>query len=321
MAVCGSSARHAFVVDVGGALWSWGCNDCGQLGGSTGTAPRQVHWISQANVAEIALGAENSVFLDEKGKVWEIGMSPKGMSRRFQSTLGLPCIVSIAAGEFFAVAMDKSGGLWSWASCGRGFIDGQLGDRPTFLPHHPRRVSGLPAIHQFACGPTSTVAEASDGTLWTFGKQLGHRTWQIDSGQYRTEHCGAIKLSSAPPGPLRYLGAGESYVLAIDANRCIWTAGQHAFGVLGRENQSSEFQPVLGLSGVLQASAGWNHVLAREEDGRMWCWGFMGHKYPECQVALPKRLPELDLVHSFMRKRILSHHTGTWSHRTNPAQR
>ena len=73
--VCAGPA-HSVAITVEGALWSWGCNDEGQLGHGDETnrlLPTAVVSIAQLKVKQIAAGASCTLIIDNDGLIWTAG--------------------------------------------------------------------------------------------------------------------------------------------------------------------------------------------------------------------------------------------------------
>ncbi len=77
------------------------------------------------------------------------------------------------------------------------------------------------------------------------------------------------------------LAAGQKHSVALGADGSVWTWGADSYGQLGRGAVTSQSipVPVLGLTDVVQVSAGGDgygdgsHSLAVKQDGTVWAWG------------------------------------------------
>ncbi|XP_078595425.1 uncharacterized protein LOC144872787 isoform X2 [Branchiostoma floridae x Branchiostoma japonicum] len=76
-----AGAVHNMLLTSSGEVFSWGMNNCGQLGHggrSEVTIPKVVHVLSGKSVVAIAAGEDFSVAVDRSGKVWVWGRNSHG---------------------------------------------------------------------------------------------------------------------------------------------------------------------------------------------------------------------------------------------------
>ncbi|HEX5685447.1 MAG TPA: hypothetical protein VFY73_15610 [Ideonella sp.] len=128
-------------------------------------------------IRQLALGAENGLALDGRGRVWAWG-GPACLGRPDAETLqpmnsvpacveGLPSVQSLACDPagMAAYAVDDEGGLWSW---GVG-LQGELGrGHPRFEPL-PGRVPSLGPVRSVHPGTSFCLALLDDGSVWGWG--------------------------------------------------------------------------------------------------------------------------------------------------------
>ena len=178
-----------------GTVWSWGCNDSGQLGNnssSDGYYPMPIYTGSGLTgvVTAVDAGYKHSLALTN-GSVWAWGEDSQGQlgcnSTKDKShpvqvqgpgNVGyLSGITEVAAGRYHSLAVRDDGSLWSW---GGGWY-GQLGvnsnnDHSTPVQvHGPGNVGHLSGVTSVAAGDYHSLAVTSDGSVWAWGNN--------DSGQ------------------------------------------------------------------------------------------------------------------------------------------
>ena len=121
---------HALAVTTGGALFSWGHGEDGQLGnGSTedDDVPRLVRALEGVPIACVAAGTSTSLALARSGEIWSWGQGltlGHGEDADFQQLLprvieDLPTggsILRIEAGETMAACVLTDGTALSWGS-------------------------------------------------------------------------------------------------------------------------------------------------------------------------------------------------------------
>jgi len=145
-----------------GSVRSWGDNSAGQLGTGTigsGSAAISIP-LGLPTVVAIAAGDDHVLALADDGQVWSWGSNDAGQLGRNLAqpsgdgnpapVPGLSGITSISAGFKFSVAVDSSGGVWTF-----GLNDsGQLGDGTTSSTGTPALVAGSAS---FTCGTAVTA--------------------------------------------------------------------------------------------------------------------------------------------------------------------
>ncbi len=170
---------------------------------------------------------------------------------------GLGGVARLAFGATHACALSVEGTVQCWGDGdGVGALDSGVSD-PIPVPVSPPKVVELSAdLHD-------TCARREDSTVLCWGHdadgQLGHGS----SDGFR----GATQLSM-----------GHNFTCARMADGTVQCAGLNDEGQLGNGTISGESAhdvpgAVVGLSRVVQISAGENHVCAVLEDGTVACWG------------------------------------------------
>ncbi len=307
-----AGASHSLVLMEDGSVYSWGANSDGQLG-TGGTleshVPVRVRDLTGSGylegIVDIAAGNGFSLALAEDSTVYAWGTNdfgqlgdgtilPSSLPVRVVDSSGtssLSRIVAISAGSFGCLALDVSGGIWSWGSN----REGALGRGDSDLDPHPipGRVlfsAGAPLqeVADIACGSMFSFALREDSTLWAWGSnadgQLGNDTTLssyfprpvLDSAGIDT--LGSIvEIAATGTGVFGIFG----HALATDADGKAWSWGRNYNGQLGDGTISSRNLPVRVLNSVgtgflidiAQMSAGSEHSLVLLEDGSVYGWG------------------------------------------------
>jgi len=187
-------------------------------------------------------------------------------------------------------------------------IDGQLGDGSTNTRDRPQVVSGIGSVTAISAGLGHTLAVRSDGTLWTWGSDVGlhypSQVFGVDAprsvaagGRHSlalasdgTVWAWGVNFSGQlgdgttshhrSPAPVNITGvvaitAGSDHSLAVKADGTVWGWGDNQLGQLGDGSQLSSSNPVqvTGLTGVRKVATGQAHALALKQDGTVWAWG------------------------------------------------
>lgn len=312
--------QRSFAVDSSGGLWGWGKNTYDELGLAGGTADvgfgaefglatgigTPVRVPVPEPVAAVAGGAAGHTYaLAESGRVYSWGsdegsgvlgrpaVAPGRGVYPVAPVEGLPGIAALGSGLSHGVAVDSSGGVWTWGSNERGAL-GRPGGRPRedgvvdlygvvgeSVPARLDRVGGVRSAR--GAFDTSAVLTA-EGVVWTWGNnlygQLG-RTGGIGErlgGERDPARVGGLRGVAS-------LSVGDDVVLAVDSSGTVWAWGADGDGQLGRGEGSVEYdlgylsvtpRPVVGLPPAVAAAAGAGFAVAVDASGAVWAWGGNG---------------------------------------------
>ncbi|MBV8194538.1 MAG: hypothetical protein JOY80_03330, partial [Candidatus Dormibacteraeota bacterium] len=228
----------------------------------------------------LAAGYDHSLAIKSDGGVWGWGDGSDGElgNNTASEVNGTPMQIagitdarSVAAGDYFSLAVDNSGAVWSW---GVNYI-GQLGNGSTNDSSTPGAVPGLGQVTAVAAGEDFGLALEANGTVWAWGgNDSGALGPAIPSGVSSDTPIVVAGLSG-----IRAIAAGGEFALALDSNGTVYAWGDGRYGQLGDGSASSSAIPtaVPGLIGVQSMSAGRSFALASEANGSVWAWGDDGY--------------------------------------------
>jgi alpha-tubulin suppressor-like RCC1 family protein len=267
-------AGHAvsYVITKGGGLLAAGDNSFGQLGNPL-------------------YGAASSTFLP--------------VLKSDGSALGE--ISDVAAGSASAVALDRSGNVWTWGDN----TYGQLGDGSTTSRGTAARVRGLRGIVAVSAQngydvPGSskihdhTLALDASGFVWAWGENrdgdIGNGTLGLAVTNPTTDTAPVTRPQRVLVGPNQPLNrivaiaAGGTHSLALRSDGTVWTWGYDGSGQLGDGKYhegvaltaagqpiNSYARRVPGLRDVRRVGAGPATSFAIDAVGRVWSWGYDYH--------------------------------------------
>ncbi|MHC1769369.1 MAG: MBG domain-containing protein [Verrucomicrobiia bacterium] len=241
-----AGAYHSLVLASDGSLWTWGYGGDGVLGsGGAGNSsmPVAVTTLGPGRFAvQIAAGALHNLVLANDGSLWAwgrgsdgqlgyggVGSAPTAVAVNM-GPFGGRSITAIAAGGYHSLALASDGTLWAWGSAGYGQLGlGNTGNQPvpTLIPFF----TGSRKAVAIAAGPFHSVALASDGTVWAWGRgdygQLGNGS----TANSATPVNVAIQPSA---GTIVTIAAGGYFNYALASDGVVWSWGNNQQGELGR---------------------------------------------------------------------------------------
>ena len=267
------AAAHlsSYAIDNEGNVYSWGYNSWGYLGDNTTTnrlvpvavttagtpmAGKKIVDIAASNVQDNSMNA-HVLALSDDGNVYSWGSGDYGALGRGSTaisrvpvavtTAGTPMagkkIVRVAAGANYSLAVSDEGIVYSWGGGWGGAPVGKLGDGANTQRLVPVAVAtaGTPMagkrIVDIAAGGLASMALASDGTLFTWGRNydglLGLQTTVGPSS------CGSYACSMVPvqvnisgsslagKQPTQIIATSSAFlVLDTEGNVHFWSSSQ-----------------------------------------------------------------------------------------------
>lgn len=236
---------HGAAVKEDGTLWTWGCNDNGQVGQKR-VNDKEVLWY------------------------WTF-IIPHRIVTPYQSVpiQIMEDVAAVSAGDYFTAAIQEDGTLWMWGDNGYG----QLG---TAHKKDQKNASGgacrktptlvMEDVQAVACGAYHTLILKTDGTLLACGYN-GYG--QLGTGD-TTDRDTPVQVMT----DVAAIRAGSGYSAALKTDGTLWTWGQNEFGQLGTGDTRERSEPVQVMEDVARMSAGSNHMAVIKTDGTLWAWGF-----------------------------------------------
>lgn len=261
--------RSTVAIKTDGTLWSWGSNTYGVLGDGT-TIPKSspVQIGNLTNWSKISgRGNFHCVAIKTDGTLWAWGQNYFG-NLGDNTTIKRSSPVQIGAlttwsqaycGGNFTVAIKTDGTLWSW---GYG-AQGQLGLNISYTNSNrssPIQVGALTNWSKVSAGDQFTIAVKTDGTLWTWGRNI---FGQLGTGDviYRSSpvQVGALTTWSQ-------VAAGDLFAVAIKTDKTLWTWGSNTYGRLGDNTNVNKSSPIqIGSNSWAKIACGGSHTIAIED--------------------------------------------------------
>lgn len=277
---------HTIALKSDGTVWTWGDNTYGQLGCSScndgGLSPTQVDGLS--GIKEIATNSygTHNLALDNAGHVWAWGNNNYGQlgNGTFGGTNSTPTkvtdasgtgeltgVVTVAAGQYWSVAVKDDGTVWTW---GRDSNWGQLGnDKSQVDQNLPVQVKvgdsngttigNLLDVVAVATGVDHNFALKTDGTPWSWGC---YNDGRLGPGRTYNNQSQAMEVTSVSPNPLAMDG-GDFHSLVVDSGGTVQGWGRDYQGNLG----------IVGETSATAVAATHYTSFVLKSDGTVWVSG------------------------------------------------
>lgn len=295
-----------------GAIYGWGHNHRGQLGGVEGAKvrlPTISENLSALHPVQLVGGEQTLMAVTPDGKVYATGYGAGGrlgiggtdtvLTPTLIDTLQTVFIkkVAVNSGGKHCLALSADGEVYSW---GEG-EDGQLGHGNKSMCDRPCVIEALHGknVVDIACGGAHSAAITASGELYTWGKGRYGRLGHGDS-----ENQLKPKLVEALLGNRVFdvaCGSGDAQTLCITEDDNVWSWGDGDYGKLGRGGSDGckvplKIESLAGL-GVIKVECGSQFSVALTRSGSVYTWGKgdyhrLGHGTDD-HVRRPKKVAAL----------------------------
>lgn len=178
----------------------------------------------------------------------------------------------LSSGSHHVSVIKTDGSLWTW-----GYNTfGQLGDASQTSRSSPvQTVSTGTNWKQVSSGFTYTAAIKTDGTLWTWGRNLWGNLGNNDGSQ-ATQSSPVQTVAQGTNWKL--VACGGYQTAAIKTDGTLWMWGSNNFGELGNNSgvahRSSPIQTISGGTNWKFVACGNYTTSAIKTDGTLWTWGW-----------------------------------------------
>ena len=261
-------------------LWVLGgLNTYGNLGTNDPTGPgtgrsSPIQIGSLTNWKQVSAGYYGAAAIKTDGTLWtwggnnytQLGIGTTGAHRSSPVQVGsLTNWKQVMAGNYFDVAIQTDGTLWSW---GDNRFTGQLGLGDLAQRSSPVQVGLLTNWKQIGViGAGATVfAIKTDGTLWAWGDNYDGALGLGDTAHRSSPvQVGSLTTWKQVNGSM-----------AIKTDGTLWTWGYNTYGQLGLGDTVSRSSPVQvgSLTNWKQCCGSGTSAVAIKTDGTLWTWGY-----------------------------------------------
>ncbi|MBB6635238.1 InlB B-repeat-containing protein [Cohnella thailandensis] len=215
----------------------------------------------------LALLSDGTVWGWGRGGSGQLGNGKTGNYTYPVKTAGLSGVQSIGIGYFNGYAVLEDGSVWAWGKNDYG----QIGDGTTTGRISPVQVQGLSGIKKVSSGSGQHALAIDEyGDVWAWGS---NESGQLGDGTIISRETPVLLMGLSD---IKEVATGGSFSLALKDDGTVWSWGWNKQGQLGAglaADLREDPQPIPGLSGIVAISAGYNHALALDENGRVWAWG------------------------------------------------
>ena len=298
-------------IDNNGKVYTWGKNDCGQLGnGSTinsnvpvciskpGTA------LDGVNIVEIVEVENNNTIIvkDNNGRIYTWGKNDCGQlgSGSFNNSNVPVCIskpgtelnevnISYIKGYFDSViAIDTNGKVYTWGNNS----DGLIGNGSTINSNTPvclsnisgNALNGANIVYIENIYNRIIIAKDTNGRIYTWGEndygQLGNKTTNNSNTPICVNSVSQSELNEVKIANIAKIQSG-AFIIVTDTSGKVYTWGYNECGELGNGSTINSSAPICiskpgtPLNGVniVEVKEYFDTVVARDNNGKVYVWG------------------------------------------------
>ncbi|WP_159947425.1 T9SS type A sorting domain-containing protein [Polaribacter septentrionalilitoris] len=254
---------HTIALKNNGTIWSWGRNANGQLGnGENGDTSTPKLMNDESDWTDIDAREFYTVATKEDNSLWLWGAYRGNTPIKFvdSSEVGWK---KIDADGYIGLKVD--GTIWSWYDI--------------FDPSENLiQVGKFNFWQDISSGSHSSLAIASNGTLWAWGKNYngifgnGNQSSHSDSTQ---DYGSSEPIQIGTSNDWKKISAGQQFVLAIKEDNSLWAWGKNTYGQFGNGTTSDSFVPIkIGNDkDWIDIKVGLYHSLALKSNGEVYSWG------------------------------------------------
>jgi alpha-tubulin suppressor-like RCC1 family protein len=266
------------------ALWLWGSNARGLLGDNTIIAQKSspVQTIAGGtNWSNISIGGGVTAGIKTDGTLWTWGSGTNGelgtgdilhRSSPVQTITGGSNWAQVSKGASSIAAVKTDGTLWTWGTNNYGKLGNGSGTYGSNTSSPAQTIAGGSNWAEVSCGNDAMAAIKTDGTLWTWGRNL-----YGNLGDNTNTHKSSPVQTILGGSNWKQVSAGFTHTGAIKTDGTLWMWGENYVGKLGTNNTIQKLSPVQTIAGGTnwkQVSLSFHHSAAVKTDGTLWTWGF-----------------------------------------------
>ncbi|XP_018392810.1 PREDICTED: RCC1 and BTB domain-containing protein 1-like [Cyphomyrmex costatus] len=255
---------HVLALMKDGKIYSWGCNNYGQVGNGS---------YDQV-VTPTLINIPNLNNLDGKR------------------------VVDIACGSYHSIALTESGEVYAWGINDYriikkdSLVDINMNQTTTNTPKLVNITFNGEKIVNISCGMTFTLAVTEKGEVYSWGE---NDVGQLGIGHYEDTTIPTL-ISSLRGTVIVKVACGNQHTLALTDKGNLYVWGGNHYGQLGIGNQRDSYEPVLvkhrmGRVSDITAVHSRSISIAVDEGGRIYVWGY----WHGMSVLIPSATPSSNI--------------------------
>ncbi|MBK8254256.1 MAG: hypothetical protein IPK82_16510 [Polyangiaceae bacterium] len=283
---------------------------------------RPVRLTGVTGLSSVGMGDAHACGIDTSGtvKCWGSRYGAEGdIAYGFKTPEGLPKSSQVVVGQYHRCVVSNAGEVWCWGDNSYGAVNGKNTDRT----RTPVKVENLQNVAEVALGQVMTCARTKAGGVECWGRlyyadnppvsKLTKRavkfpaSARIDAENdlvcslstqgkvhcYGGDACSFSKSETCDestvvevdlPGKARDIAVGGGNLCVLTEAGRIFCAGYMGGLILHKEDETTLFGEVGGISGAVSVNVGSQSGCAGFKDGSVACWGErrrLGVDYPD----------------------------------------
>eukprot|EP00324_Dicrateria_rotunda_P006650 CAMPEP_0206153752 /NCGR_PEP_ID=MMETSP1474-20131121/863_1 /ASSEMBLY_ACC=CAM_ASM_001110 /TAXON_ID=97495 /ORGANISM="Imantonia sp., Strain RCC918" /LENGTH=295 /DNA_ID=CAMNT_0053551691 /DNA_START=8 /DNA_END=892 /DNA_ORIENTATION=+ len=260
-------------------VFACGFSDCGAHGFEEEEEPvlpaKQIP--SLKNIKSIAVGAFHSVYLDENGSVFTMGLNTSGQlgngvsgemlnSTHIPQKVNLPPCKQISCGATSAACLSEDDNLYLLGyDCTLSF-----GLSDTFVPY---KLSFIKDVKFIECGGNHTFCMTQNNEVYCWGDNF---YGQLGLGNTLPQKK-PVLCSSLSNEDVMDIKCGIQFTIALTSNKYVLSCGDNSRSQLGREtdnDKSTSFQKVEDIAEIMRIGCGYSHSLCIDINNDLYVFGY-----------------------------------------------
>jgi alpha-tubulin suppressor-like RCC1 family protein len=252
-------ANHTIAITSDGKAYAWGDGSSGKLGNGADTDQSRPVAVDMSGVllgktvVAAAAGGSHTLLLTSDGGLYSFGNNVYGQLGTGLSGLAVntpvavdmtgvlagKTITQISAGDFFCLALDSDGKVYSWGNNSSGNLgDGSMVNRAAPVAVDISGVLSGKVVCSISAGLEHALALTMDGVIAAWGQggqgSLGNGNVADQSSPVAVVTSGVLASKT-----ITAVSAGRLHSLALSSDGRVFTWGSDLYGRLGDGNSST----------------------------------------------------------------------------------
>ena len=306
---CSSGCVHSACVSKYGLVYTWGNNDCGQLGSGNNqntNIPKQVPNLT--NIQNLSCGNRFTICIDLEGNIWSFGQNNSGQlgignttnQNSPQKIENIPPMSLISCGYSHTLCISQSQELWSFGSNSHSELCIKSKKIKEISPNQTK----INEIISISCGYCYSMFQKKDGLIYT----CGYNGWgQLGIGS-TTDQKKPILLPNQINISKFQCGYGHS--LFLDENGNVYGCGYSK--ALGSTSDQTSLLKLPNLPKIKSISTIRSSSIFIDENNNCWTVGNNGYgqlgKGNTSTSLKPKKIKNLENIVNISSSGVSSYH-------------